>query len=139
VRFWDTSGIVPLLLEQEATSLVRPVMEEDPRMVAWWGTPVECASVAARLRREGILTVGQEDAVLRLLGTLRESWVEVLPSSELRAEAMRLLRVHSLKAADAVQLAAALLWTGPDRDADMVTLDERLSLAARLEGLRVLP
>jgi uncharacterized protein len=139
VRFWDTSGIVPLLLEQEATSLVRPVMEEDPRMVAWWGTPVECASVAARLRREGILTVGQEDAVLRLLGTLRESWVEVLPSSELRAEAMRLLRVHSLKAADAVQLAAALLWTRPDRDADMVTLDERLSLAARLEGLRVLP
>jgi len=139
VRFWDTSAIVPLLLEQEATDHVRPLLEDDEEMAAWWGTPVECASAAARLRREELLTVEEEGAVLALLRSLQESWVEILPSSEVRIESMRLLRVHSLKAADALQLSAALLWAGPDRDGLMVTMDERLALAARLEGLRILP
>jgi len=108
-------------------------------MVAWWGTPVECASAAARLRREGVITVSEEDAVLRLLGDLRESWIEILPSQDVRAEAMRLLRVHSLKAADALRLGAAILWAGPDRGSWFLTLDERLGLAARLEEFRVHP
>jgi uncharacterized protein len=139
VRFWDTSAVVPLLVDQEATAEVRPLLEGDPKMVAWWGTPVECASAAARLRREGLFTLDEEEAVLALLGLLREAWLEVLPSRELRREAMRLLRTHSLKAADALQLAAALGWTGPSREGELVTLDERLSVAARLEGIRVLP
>jgi uncharacterized protein len=138
VRFWDTSAVVPLLLEQEATASVRPLLEEGGGMAAWWGTAVECASAAARLRREEILTVKEEAATLELLRRLRDAWLEVLPSSEVRAEAMRLLRVHPLKAADALQLAAALVWAGPERSAELVTLDERLALAARLEGLRVL-
>jgi predicted nucleic acid-binding protein len=50
-----------------------------------------------------------------------------------------LLRVHVLKAADALQLAAARVWAGDVADGELVTLDERLALAARLEGFRVLP
>jgi len=139
VRFWDTSALIPLLFEQESTVRIREILDQDPEVVAWWGTPVECASAAARLRREGVITVEEEDAVLRLLGDLRESWIEILPSGEVRGEAMRLLRVHSLKAADAVQLGAAILWAGPERGSWFLTLDERLGLAARLEGFRVLP
>jgi uncharacterized protein len=139
VRFWDTSALVPLLLEQEASAEVRPLVQEDPEMAAWWGTPVECASALARLRREGVISVGEEDRTLELLGLLREAWLEVLPSTELRDESMRLLRVHSLEAADALQLAAALVWTGSARAGALVTLDERLALASRLEGLRALP
>ena len=139
MRFWDTSALVPLLFEQESTARIREVLDQDPEMVAWWGTPVECASAAARLRREGVITVDEEDVVLGLLGDLRESWIEILPSGEVRSEAMRLLRVHSLKAADALQLGAAILWAGPDRGSWLLTLDERLGLAARLEGFRVLP
>jgi len=139
VRFWDTSALVPLLLEQEATAEVVDLLSQDPEIVAWWGTPVECASVAARLRREERLTVEEEGQVLELLDTLRKSWLEILPSEEVRTRATRLLRVHGLKAADSLQLAAALLWAGsPDR-AELVTFDERLALAARLEGFRVLP
>jgi predicted nucleic acid-binding protein len=109
-------------------------------MAAWWGTPVECASAAARLRREERLSLADEDAVLGLLRTLRASWLEVLPSDEVRNEATRLLRVHSLKAADALQLAAATVLTGSRRSAvALVTFDERLALAARLEGFEVLP
>ncbi|MEN8377049.1 MAG: type II toxin-antitoxin system VapC family toxin [Gemmatimonadota bacterium] len=140
MRFWDTSALVPLLLEQEASATVRKLLDEDRAMAAWWGTPVECASAAARLRREERLSVTEEQEVLRLLRTLRTSWLEILPSSEVRDEAMRLLRVHSLTAADALQLAAAAVLAGGDRsEVALVTFDERLALAARLEGFEVLP
>jgi predicted nucleic acid-binding protein len=54
---------------------------------------------------------------------------------------MRLLRIHSLRAADAIQLAAALEWSGslPDSSATLVTLDRRLAEAADLEGFTILP
>lgn len=108
MRFWDTSAVVPLLLDQEASGAVRPLLETDAEMAAWWGTPVECASAMARVRREGLITVEDEALTLDLLGALREAWLEILPSVELRVEAMRLLRVYPLKAADALPLAAAL-------------------------------
>jgi uncharacterized protein len=139
VRFWDTSAVVPLLLEQEATAAVKRLLSGDTEMAAWWGTAVECASAAARLRREERLTVAEEGRVLELLGTLRASWLEVLPSDEVRDQAMRMLRVHALKAADALQLAAARVWAGPAAGAELVTYEERLALAARLEGFVVLP
>ena len=95
MRFWDTSGLVPLLLEQEATREVEEFLAQDPDIAAWWGTPVECRSAAARLRREERLTVGEEDQVLELLDALRASWLEILPSEEVRNTAQRLLRVHA--------------------------------------------
>jgi hypothetical protein len=139
VRFWDTSAVVPLLLEQGATAKVEELLSEDPEIVAWWGTAVECASAAARLRREERLTVEDEERVLELVSELRASWLEVLPSEEVRDRAFRMLRLHPLRAADALQLAAAVVWAGGTDGAEFVTFDERLALAARLEGLRVLP
>ncbi len=139
MRFWDTSALLPLLLEQEATAAVQALLSEDPEIVAWWGTPVECASAAARLRREDLLTPADEGRVLASLAVLRDAWLEVLPSEEVRDRASRLLRLHPLRAADALQLAAARTWAGESGDADFVTYDERLALAARLEGFEVLP
>ena len=139
MKFWDTSALVPLLFEQEATEEIGRVFSADPDMAAWWGTSVECASVATRLRREGRLTVGEEGQVLALVDVLREAWLEVLPSEEVRGQAIRVLRVHALKAADALQLGAAKVWAGTAGHAEFVTYDERLALAARLEGFRVLP
>ncbi len=115
MRYWDTSALVPLLLDQDASAEVRALLSSDAGIVAWWGTAVECASAAAGLRREERLTVEEEGRVLALLKALRSSWVEVLPSSQLRVEAMRLLRVHPLKAADALQLASARVWAGRAR------------------------
>ncbi len=139
MRFWDTSGLVPLLLEQETTAEVEALLALDPDIAAWWGTPVECRSAAARLRREERLTVAEEGQVLELLDALRSSWLEILPSDEVRNTAQRLLRVHALTAADALQLAAARVWAGASDGAELVTYAERLALAARLEGFRVLP
>jgi predicted nucleic acid-binding protein len=139
VRFWDTSALVPLLLEQPATAQARELLSQDPGVVAWWGAAVECASSAARLRREERLSPAEEEQTLELLDILRASWLEILPSEEVRSGALRLLRVHSLKAADALQLAAARVWAGTAHRPELVTYDERLALAARLEGFRVLP
>jgi uncharacterized protein len=139
VRFWDTSGVVPLLLEQEATPRLIDLLADDSGMAVWWGTSVECVSAATRLRREERLTVAEEEQVLALIDRFRAGWLEILPSEEVRSRAARLLRVHVLKAADALQLAAARVWAGDVANAELVTLDERLALAARLEGFRVLP
>ena len=49
-----------------------------------------------------------------------------------------MLRVHALRAADALQLAAALLASDEEpAGLDIVTLDSRLADAARREGFRV--
>ena len=139
MRYWDTSALVPLLLEQEATAEVSELLSEDLEIAAWWGTAVECASAAARLRREERLTLDDEERVLDLLHALRTSWLEIQPSEEVRDRAIRMLRVHPLKASDAFQLAAARVWAGSTERPELVTYDERLALAARLEGFRVLP
>jgi predicted nucleic acid-binding protein len=72
--------------------------------------------------------------VVALIDRFRAGWLEILPSEEVRSGAARLLRVHVLKAADALQLAAARVWAGDVANAELVTLDERLALAARLKG-----
>jgi len=82
-------------------------LREDSAMVAWWGSPVECWSAFARLSREGVLDETAVQAATERLDTLRQAWVEVLPTEQVRNHAARLLRIHPLRAADALQLAAA--------------------------------
>lgn len=61
----------------------------------------------------------------------------VSPSDELRRRAARLLAVHPQRAADALQLAAALLWCEEQPHAEgLVSLDVSLREAALKEGLR---
>jgi hypothetical protein len=139
VRFWDTSAIVPLLVPEERTPALRRVMQEDPAAAVWWGTWVECASALARLGREEHLDpVGAEQATLRLASAARK-WTEVPPLERLRDQASRLVRLHPLRAADALQLASALvLCDFEPRTLPFVTLDARLGAAARREGFEVL-
>jgi predicted nucleic acid-binding protein len=139
VKFWETSAVVPLLVDQPETPNVSGLAREDGDLIVWWSTPVECASALGRLRREGVIDVAGETQALALLDSLTRVWTEVLPSEEVRIRARRLLRVHALRAADALQLAAALLWADAPAGQEFVTYDEQLALAARLEGFAVLP
>lgn len=134
MRFWDSSALVPLLLCQPQTALARQLLEQDGELVVWWGSPVECASAIARLGREGHLTAKAEQDARSLLDALRRSWFEVQPGDAVRTQALRLLRFHPLRAADALQLAAALEWAGSPPEGDFVTLDGRLREAAQREG-----
>lgn len=139
MRFWDTSALVPLLLREPATERVIDLLKTDPEIASWWASPVEFASAVARLRREGQLTSADESRMLAGVDSIVAASYEVQPGEELRRIALRLLRVHPLRAADALQLAAALAWAGspPFDGAELVTLDERLGGAAVLEGFVV--
>jgi len=137
VRFWDASAIVPLCVEQPLSVAVDHERARDPEMIVWWATAVECASGFARLEREGVLAADGIDLAFAVLGRLERSWYEVEPSAGLRNLAMQLLRLHTLRAADALQLAAALEWSGRPGSGDLITYDVRLAEAARREGFIV--
>jgi uncharacterized protein len=135
VRFWDASAIIALVVDEPNALHVQELLERDEQMAVWWSTPVECWSALEQARRAGRMTADAVDAANRLLEPLRSAWFEVSPSTEVRMRARRLLRVHSLRAADALQLAAALVWAGTWAQGEFVSFDERLREAARLEGL----
>lgn len=108
-------------------------------MAVWWGTRVECASSLARLRREGRLEPDEEAEAEATVLDLAARWLELTPGEALRERAIRLLRVHALRAPDALQLAAALGWAeGGAHGRQFVTFDRRLATAAQVEGFAVL-
>jgi predicted nucleic acid-binding protein len=117
---------------------MQAVAAEDPLMCVWWAAEIECVSALARLEREGALTDVAMTTAIGRLDILADSWNEVQPVANVRAAARRLLRVHALRAADALQLAAAIVAAeGMASSLDVVTLDDRLAAAARREGFTV--
>lgn len=138
MKFWDASAVVPLLVDDQPTS---PLDQEyaSGSMLVWWGTVVEVCSALARRERTGDLTPNMVARGLKSLERLSQGWREVPPSDQLRRTAQRLLRVHALRAADGLQLAAALCAAG-DQPGSMafVCRDARLAEAAAREGFRVI-
>jgi len=135
MKFWDASAIVPLLMTEPTTPAIQAVAAKDASMLVWWATEVECASAIARLERDGAM---DEPAVTRAFDRLKhlaDAWHEVDPTDTVREAAVRFLRVHPLRSADALQLAAAFIAAERRPSSlQVVTLDERLAGAARKEG-----
>ncbi len=135
MKFWDSSAVVPLLVPEAMSRSLQELYDADPVMFAWWGTEIECTSAIARRQRFGPL---REDVVAEAfarLSALRAGWHEVEPGDELRESAKRLLRVHDLRTADALQLAAAVFVAeARPSTLEFVSLDDRLLVAARREG-----
>jgi predicted nucleic acid-binding protein len=73
--------------------------------------------------------------MFRRVGASPDSRLSVAPGDDIRESAKRFLRVHDLRAADALQLAAAF-FAAEARPAtlELVTLDDRLLEAASREG-----
>lgn len=139
VRYWDASAITPLLAEEPTRNYLLNLLEQDADMLAWWGTPVEIASALARREREGLLTADEVATALTAAHALAESWHEIVPSESIRRTAERLLRAHPLRAADSLQLAAALVASDHDPiSLEFVCLDVRLARAAQREGFVVI-
>ena len=139
MKFWDTSAIVPLLVAESSTRRLQSIVTEDPAMLVWWGTKVECMSALTRLERDGALAAHLLTAAIKRLGQFSDGWHEVDPSDAVRETAARFLRVHPLRAADALQLAAAFLAAERQPGSlEVVTLDERLGTAAQKEGFAVM-
>jgi len=138
MRFWDSSAIVPLLVEEAASQRSLEAYRDDPEVVVWWATEVECVSALTRLERDGVLDESGFAGALDRLDALSRAWHEIQPTSRTRQVAIRLLRVHPLRAGDAFQIAAALTAAESEpASLAIVTLDERLAGAASREGFRV--
>ena len=138
MAFWDASTIVPLCCSQPATVHSRRLLAEFRRIVVWWGTLVEARSAFARLAGEARLSSSERVAAIRMLNQLRGSWDEILPSEKVRSLAEDLPDQYGVRGADALQLAAALVWCRerPQRR-PFVCFDERLAKAASEVGFDV--
>lgn len=138
MKYWDASALVSLLVDEAHSAGRIALLEQDPAIVSWWGSQVECASALNRLHRERFLDAVELGRRLEQLRLFAESWAVVEPSERVRGRAHRLLRVHALRAADAMQLAAALVACKEDPSAlDFVCSDARLSQSASREGFSV--
>ena len=135
MRFWDSSALVPLLVREPRTSTLSALYKQDPAVLAWWGSEVECASAIGRLERAGALDVDSAGHALSRLDSLQDAWQGIQPVGEIKMTARRLLRVHPLRAADALQLAAAFVASERRPPTlEFVCLADRLNDAARREG-----
>ena len=137
MRYWDASALVPLLVAERDSELVRSWLSDDDRIVTWVWTRTEIVGAVERRTREGPLSRSQRREVLQRLDAFARSWDEVADVLAVRSRANALLARHSLRAADAGQLGAAVLVQEQLAGVlDFVCLDHRLCSAAELESLR---
>ncbi len=138
--FWDSSAVVPLLVAEVSSSAAAAILLEDKEMTMWWATPLECQSALHRRHRDSPLPADVMSAAAERLRAIVEHADTVAPTDEVRRRAGRLVSVHPLRAADALQLAAALIWCEEQPHGEVfVCLDARLRDAAHREGFDVRP
>jgi predicted nucleic acid-binding protein len=136
--FWDASALVPLCVHEitsrRAHSFLRQFMP-----VVWWASIAEVYSAISRLHRSGRLRDVERSGALSRLGLIGRGWREILPSDSLRDLATRLLDRYEVRAADSLQLAAALTWCQQRSvKRTFVCADQRLSKGAVAAGFTVL-
>jgi uncharacterized protein len=140
MMFWDASAVIPLCVTEKVSEAIKRLLMADPLMAVWWATPVECCSAFARLRREAILGTEEERLAKEPLYELMKVATEIKPSQKVRDHALRLIATHPLRSADALQLAAALIWTNNNPHGySFVCLDKKLRIAAQKEGFTIVP
>jgi len=135
--FWDSSAVIPLCIQERTSNEVKRLAKQFAPVV-WWATTVEIRSAIARLHRSGKLDDAGRQAALNRLAVLSRGWREVLPSDKLRDQAGILVDMYSLRAADSLQLASAIIWC-QQRPAQrkFVSSDLRLCEAAAQVGFAI--
>lgn len=141
MRFWDSSGIVPLLVKESSSVAVHQLLTADRDMAVWWTSEVECLSALMRLERSGKIAPEQLRVALARLSGFAADWHEISPAREIREAAKRIVRLHPLSAAASLQLSAAVAASENDPSSiEFVSLDTRLRDAASRQGFtRVVP
>lgn len=135
--FWDTSALIPLCVSQPQTGSAR-VLYPKYRIVVWWATEVEIWSGLSRLDRTTKITQTQFARGKQLARDLIRDWIAVHESAGIASDACALVASHPLRAADALQLAAALeACEHKPQGYVFITADQRLADAARLTGFSV--
>jgi len=140
MKFWDSSALVPLLIDEEFSDYCLETLSKDQEMLIWCLSKVEVFSAFCRRNREGILSDSDFQAAKAALDYLVERAYEINALEKVTVRALRLMEVHPLRAADACQLASALVATQEDpHRLALVCFDDRLKTAAMKEGFTVNP
>ena len=136
--FWDASALVPLCVHENSSREAQLELRQSLQVV-WWASSIEVHSAVARLHRQGKLRDVEKNGALARLDVLSRAWREILPSDSLHDLARQLLDTYKLRAADSLQLAAALTWCQhrPSRRA-CLSADQRLSKCATAAGFSVI-
>lgn len=140
MKFWDSSAIVALIVNEEDTDYCLKALADDPKMLIWCLSRVEVMSALCRRVRDGLMGADEFREAKERLRVILGRVTEVSAVEKVRSRALRLLEVHPLRAADACQLAAALVCVqeDPERLA-ILCFDHRLESAAVKEGFAVNP
>lgn len=138
--FWDSSALVPLLFPEPRSSYLSSLLARDDEVTVWWASAVECQSAIYRQHRQDPLPATVLTEALARLRTIVDDVDTIAATEQVRDRAGRLLATHSIRAGDALQLAAALVWCEERPTGEtFVCLDERLGYAALREGFSLLP
>ena len=139
VRFWDTSALVPLVIDEARSAACRRLYQDKVPVAVWVLTRTELTSAVWRRARAGDLDLATMPRVLARVERLAGTWHEIGDVDLVRERAERLLGQHDLRAAAALQLAAALVLSQErPRGRPFVTADAVLTRAATSEGFEVL-
>jgi predicted nucleic acid-binding protein len=131
--------LVPTFVEESSTPEVQSWQAADPLITIWIMTRVEVISAIARKKREQPDLVALWTRAIRDVNEMASRWTEISDAVATRLHAERIVMDHPLRAADALQLGAALVAAdGDPQSLELVTLDHRLAEAARREGFPVL-
>ncbi len=135
--YWDTSALLPLCILQPQTTAAQACFARY-EIVTWWATPIEIVSGLNRLERMGTITHSHYLATKPFVQKIVRDFMLVHESAGISKDACALLGLHPLRAADALQLAAALeACEHQPRGYVFITADRRLADAAKKTGFTV--
>jgi predicted nucleic acid-binding protein len=135
--FWDTSALIPLCVHQKQSKLASKLFA-GYGIAVWWATPLEIISGLTRLARMKEITRDQFLVGKQREESLAQVWDIVSPSRSILIHARLLVGSYPLRAADALQMAAALgYFENSPKGKVFITADQRLADAADKGGFSV--
>ncbi len=130
--FWDSSALAPLFFRDTHSARSRRQLRWFPEMTVWWGTIAEIHGAVIQMLKERHISPEGAEKALTHLDQFRLRWREILPIEKIRELAEVSLDRYRIRSADALQLAAALVWCKEHPDGRLfVCFDSELSEAAR--------
>ena len=135
MRYFDASALVKRYVREQGSAKVRRLLDSDTRATSRL-SEVEVTSALMRRAREGEVSKRATDRAVAGLRTDMSAMLVVELTPQIVTLAGALLRRHSLRAGDAIQLASCLFLRREIGDElEFVVFDARLIAAAKREGL----
>lgn len=138
IQYWDTSALVKLVVGEEGSPAARACTEDASYMLTCRIAFVEAMAAIARAQRLDRLSPGAAGMARAGFRGLWQGLLIVEVDQGLVERAAHLAAVHALRGYDATHLAAAVSLQRPGEPVALITWDQDLSAAGRMEGLRPL-